>query len=101
MGLCTMLGKMWSRLRAGLVRDVPPSIEACESCRELDCTQEMWQSCAQRLATEAVLLHGAEALAPHVAKSAELPELDASPDAVIESELDESPSERRRKLSSC
>ena len=101
MGLGSMLGRMWSRLRTGLVQDVPPSIEACESCRELDCTQERWQSCAQRLATEAVLLHGADALAPTVTKSAELPEVGSPADAVDDDDLDEGSGQQRRKLSSC
>jgi hypothetical protein len=47
------LGRFWSRLHAGMVQDVPPSLEECETCREVDCTQERWEACERRLATEA------------------------------------------------
>jgi hypothetical protein len=102
MRLGSMLGKMWARIWAGVVQDLPPSIEACESCREVDCTEAMWRTCAQRLATEAVLLHGVDALAPLVGKSAELPEVDdATPEATPdEGEVLEMPP-RRRRLSPC
>lgn len=46
-------GKFWTRIRAGVVQDIPPSLEECESCREVDCTQERWLTCARRLAAEA------------------------------------------------
>ena len=46
-------GRFWTRIRAGVVQDVPPSLEECESCREVDCTQEHWLTCARRLAAEA------------------------------------------------
>ncbi len=45
-------GRFWTRLRAGLVQDVPPSLEECETCREVDCTQERWLQCEKRLAAE-------------------------------------------------
>jgi hypothetical protein len=61
------LGKLWKRLGAGVVEDVPPSLEECEACRELECTQERWASCERRLATEAAALNRA--------KSGELPEV--------------------------
>jgi hypothetical protein len=50
------LGKLWQRLSAGVVQDVPPSLEECESCREADCTQERWESCPRRLAAEAAAM---------------------------------------------
>jgi len=49
-------GKLWQRLSAGVVQDVPPRLDACEACREVDCTQERWESCERRLATEAAAL---------------------------------------------
>lgn len=49
----TWFGKFWNRLAAGIIDDVPPSLEACEACREVDCTQARWRSCAVRLAAEA------------------------------------------------
>ena len=49
----TWMSRLWSRIKGGVIQDVPPSLEACESCREADCSQERWLSCARRLATEA------------------------------------------------
>ena len=49
----TWFGKFWNRLKAGIVADVPPSLDACETCREVDCTQERWSTCVTRLAVEA------------------------------------------------
>jgi hypothetical protein len=49
-------GKLWKRLADGVVQDVPPSLEECETCRELECTQERWESCERRLAAEAAAL---------------------------------------------
>ena len=37
-------GKFWTRLRTEVVQDVPPSLEECESCREVSCTQERWRN---------------------------------------------------------
>jgi hypothetical protein len=97
----SLLGNMWARIWAGVVQDLPPSIEACESCREVDCTEAMWRTCARRLATEAVLLHGVDALAPTVGRSAELPGIDATPEAIPdEGEVLPIPP-RRRRLSPC
>jgi|GEM_PF-6624873 len=45
--------KFWTRLGAGVVQDVPPALEECETCREVDCTQERWLNCERRLGTEA------------------------------------------------
>jgi hypothetical protein len=49
----TWFGKLWKRVKAGVVTDVPPSLDACESCREVDCPQERWLTCPTRLAVEA------------------------------------------------
>lgn len=65
----SFFGKLWRRLGSGVVQDVPPSLEQCEACREVDCTQERWRSCPQRLATEAALLRQ-RANAPVAAQSA-------------------------------
>ena len=40
----------WKRVADGVVQDVPPSLDGCETCRELECTQERWESCELRLA---------------------------------------------------
>ena len=39
-------------LKAGLIQEVPPEYEACESCRELDCTTERAATCEIRLQAE-------------------------------------------------
>jgi len=39
-----------------VVQDVPPGLEQCETCREVDCSQERWASCEHRLETEAIVL---------------------------------------------
>ena len=46
------LGRIWRRAVASLIEDVPPSLEECEVCRVVDCTQERWLVCAKRLVTE-------------------------------------------------
>ena len=46
-------GRLWTRVKAGVIQDVPPSLEECESCREVNCTQARWRTCARRLAAEA------------------------------------------------
>jgi hypothetical protein len=45
--------RFWTRVKAEVIQDVPPSLEECESCREVNCTQERWLTCARRLAAEA------------------------------------------------
>lgn len=56
MGSENWLGKLWTRLRSGVVADVPPGLEACECCRETNCTQQRWEICEHRLATESATL---------------------------------------------
>ena len=53
MSSSSWLSTIWTRLRREVIQDVPPSLEACESCREVDCARERWLSCARRLAGEA------------------------------------------------
>jgi hypothetical protein len=67
-------GKIWTRLRSGVVQDVPPNLEECETCREVDCTQERWLQCERRLATEAASLAASRAGA---ARTGELPGMPA------------------------
>jgi len=50
------LGRLLKRIRLGVVQDVPPGLDRCESCRELDCKQDRWARCANRLETEAAEL---------------------------------------------
>ena len=49
-------GRLWTRFGSGLVQDVPPALEECETCREVDCTQERWLYCERRLEAEAATL---------------------------------------------
>jgi len=47
------IGRFWTRIKSGVIQDVPPSLEQCETCRQVNCTQEHWVSCVRRLAVEA------------------------------------------------
>jgi hypothetical protein len=81
------IARLWARVRSGVIQDVPPALEACETCREASCTQARWERCEHRLTTEAATLavHG-----PHAARTGELmpyvplhvaaPRLDAKPE---------------------
>lgn len=62
----TWFGKLWTRIRREVVADVPPSLEECESCREPDCTQARWLTCARRLAAEAEALGSPSAFYPSI-----------------------------------
>jgi hypothetical protein len=95
------LGRIWGRMWAGVVQDVPPSLEACEACRRTDCTEKTWRVCAERLATEAVAVYGVEALAPLTNRTDELPEVEAdSGGGVVQAPADPACS-HSRKLSTC
>jgi hypothetical protein len=59
---------MWTRLWSGVIEDVPANLEECESCRELDCTQERWETCEKRIVTETASL----GLTGNVARTGEL-----------------------------
>jgi len=59
-------GRFWTRLRNEVIQDVPPSLEECETCREANCTQERWLTCARRLATEAEHSYAADGVMPSV-----------------------------------
>ena len=72
-------GRFWTRLKAGVIQDVPASLEACEACREVACTQERWSTCARRLAAEAEQSCAGEHYAPSVTgRSDEMPGLGAT-----------------------
>jgi len=43
------LGRLWRRIRVCFVQDVPVSIDLCEVCREVVCTQGRWETCDGRL----------------------------------------------------
>jgi hypothetical protein len=71
--LGSWLGTFWARVRNSVIDDVPPSLEQCESCRALDCSQERWETCAQRLATEAERFYEGGLVLEATAISTEMP----------------------------
>ena len=73
------LGSLWTRFQREIIEDVPPCLEACESCRETDCTEARWMTCAKRLAGEAERVHAFELGAP------------ANPDDMLDVSSDEMP----------
>jgi hypothetical protein len=99
-------GKFWTRLKAEVIQDVPASLEACEACREVACTQERWSTCAKRLAAEAEQSSAGEHYVPSVSgRSDEMPGLGATDAAdgaqaqSTETGTDES-SDRQKRISS-
>jgi hypothetical protein len=62
----TWFGRIWARLKSEVIQDVPPSLAECESCREADCTQARWLTCARRLAAEAEQSYASEDYVPSV-----------------------------------
>jgi len=53
--------RFWTRIKSGIVQDVPPHLEACESsCKKEDCSEEHFASCAQRLTVKAERTAAAE-----------------------------------------
>ena len=66
MRLNTWFGRFWTRLKSEVIQDVPSSLEECESCREANCTQERWLTCARRLAAEAEQSYAREDYVPSV-----------------------------------
>jgi hypothetical protein len=95
-------GKFWSCLWAGIVQDVPASLEECEACREVDCTQERWLTCERRLAAETTSLAGS---GTSTGRTDEVPGLSATeqpqpaPEKSEEANEEASDYARRRKIS--
>lgn len=100
----TWFGRLWSRLGASVVQDVPPGLEECESCREVNCTQERWLTCARRLAAMAEYEGASYQATPSMAGQSDvMPSIEAADDAQTESaeaETDESSDPRKRVSSS-
>ena len=98
------IGRFWTRLRAEVVQDVPPSLQECEACRELECTQERWLSCARRLAAEAECGGAGDGVMPSVTgRTDEMPGIyatDGEQDQPTENETAERGEERQRSSSS-
>ena len=93
--------KFWTRLGAGVVQDVPPALEECETCREVDCTQERWLKCERRLGTEAASFTITGVATP-AGTTDEMPGLFVSqePQAVPEEQHEVGEGRRERKISS-
>jgi hypothetical protein len=100
----TWFGRFWTRLTAEVIQDVPASLEECEACREVSCTQERWLTCARRLAAEAERNHTADHAMPAVTgRSDEMPGVYAADDLQdqsTENETAESGDQRKRISSS-
>jgi hypothetical protein len=82
-----------TRVRRSVIQDVPPNLEACESCREADCAREHWLACAKRLAGEAERLAEHGIVLSATAKSGEMPdasspELPEAAEGGVQCELD-------------
>lgn len=97
-------GRFWTRLKSEVIQDVPPSLDECESCREANCTQERWLTCARRLATEEDQRYAREDYVPSVTgRTDEMPgifEADNPQDQPAENETAEDGCQRKRISSS-
>lgn len=52
------LTRLWSTLTAAIIQDTPATLNACESCRETDCTDRRWQCCGRRQSEEMCAIDG-------------------------------------------
>ena len=52
MGLQRRITQFLTAVRQGLITDVPPEYQACESCREPNCNTEKALKCEQRIQAE-------------------------------------------------
>jgi hypothetical protein len=42
------VSQFFKAVRLAIVADVPPELQACEACREAECTQERYTACRSR-----------------------------------------------------
>jgi hypothetical protein len=91
-------------LKSAVIQDVPPSLEECELCREVNCTQERWLTCARRLAATAGQTYARDNYVPSVTgRSDEMPGIyatDQPQDQPAETETAESGDQCKRISSS-
>nr|WP_294514435.1 hypothetical protein [uncultured Rhodopila sp.] len=74
-----MTGKIHDFITKHFVADVPDALSACLDCGFVQCSNEKWESCPNRLAREAGL-RAMRAIVPATpAASAANPESDVSP----------------------
>jgi len=98
--------RFWTRVKAEVIQDAPASLEECESCREVNCTQQRWLTCARRLAAEAEAQprHLADFFTPSVTgRTDEMPGMyatDSSQNQTTEDTTAESGDHRKIVLSS-
>jgi len=97
-------GRVWTRLKSEVIQDVPPGLEECELCREVNCTQARWLSCARRLAAAAEQSYAREDYVPSVTgRTDEMPGIyatDNPQDQPTETETAESNDQHKRVSSS-
>jgi hypothetical protein len=58
-----------ARLKAAVVKPVPPELEACEVCGQLTCSESEWQSCEKRLAAAEFARTGSDAALARLEKA--------------------------------
>jgi hypothetical protein len=96
------LNRFWQKLKSSVIKDVPASLEECESCRETNCTQTQWEFCARRLAAETESLLESDSLAPTTTtgRTEEMPRISASQDIVKLDQQEEELIEKMKSLKS-
>ena len=50
--------RMFQRLSRLIIEDVPPEIDACETCRETECTEERFETCENRIKVYQIRMNG-------------------------------------------
>jgi hypothetical protein len=50
------IARLWKRVKPMIVAEIPADSAACEfDCRELDCSEQDWQNCPQRIEKAAAI----------------------------------------------
>jgi hypothetical protein len=56
-----MIRDLLVRIKGGLIKPVPPELEACEVCGRLTCSGQEWKACEKRLASAEFVRTGTDA----------------------------------------